>query len=79
MRKCNCPRSTICPLEGECLAKDVVCQATVTCGDKEETYVGITAYSNFQIKTRKPQSIIENGTETKFDRTKQAYLESKGQ
>ena len=41
-RKCNCPSSTICPLEGECLAKDVVYQATVTCGDKEETYVGIT-------------------------------------
>ena len=37
------PRSTICPLEGECLAKDVVYQATVTCGDKEEIYVGITA------------------------------------
>ena len=50
----------------------------MTCGDKEETYVGITAYSNFQIKTRKPQSNIENRTETKFDGTKQADLESKG-
>ena len=77
-RKCNCPRSTICPLEGECLAKDVVYQATVTCGDKEETHVGLNNSYNLQIKTRKPKSIIENETETKFDGTKQAYLESNG-
>ena len=57
-RKCNCPSSTICPLEGECLAKVVV--YTVTCGDKEEIYVGITATTfNPQIKPRKPQSITK--------------------
>ena len=44
-RKCNCSKNTICPLNGECLANDIVYQATVIGGDKEETYVGITATS----------------------------------
>ena len=34
---------TTCPLEGECLARSIVYQATVTSGDKEEPYVGLTA------------------------------------
>ena len=42
-RKCNCPRNAECPLGGECLTKDIVYQATVTCQEKEETYVGVTA------------------------------------
>ena len=44
-RKCNCPKNATCPLDGECLASDIVYQATVTCDNKEETYVGITATS----------------------------------
>jgi hypothetical protein len=41
--KCNCPKNATCPLEGECLAKDIIYQATVTSEGKEETYVGVTA------------------------------------
>ena len=45
VRKCNCPKNTTCPLDGECLESDIVYQATVTSNNKEETYVGITATS----------------------------------
>ena len=48
-RKCSCPKKVQCPLEGECLASNIIYQATVTCGDEVETYVGLTA-TNF--KTR---------------------------
>ena len=42
---CNCPKNATCPLNGECLRKDIVYQATVTCGETSESYVGITATS----------------------------------
>ena len=42
-RKCNCQKSRVCPLNGECLAKDIIYQATVTSGTETETYVGLTA------------------------------------
>ena len=44
-RKCDCPKNATCPLHRECLASDIVYQAMVTCDNKEETYVGITATS----------------------------------
>ena len=28
-KKCNCPKNTEYPLEVECLAKEIICQATV--------------------------------------------------
>ena len=50
-KTCNCRRKAECPLEGNCLTKGVIYQATVTRVDnnKEETYVGLTE-NNF--KTR---------------------------
>ena len=42
-KQCNCPKNSECPLEGKCLTKDIVYQATVKCGENEETYVGLTA------------------------------------
>ena len=42
---CNCPKNATCPLNGECLRNDIVYQATVTCGETSESYVGITATS----------------------------------
>ena len=42
-RKCSCPRNAICPLEGQCLSKNIIYQATVKSDVKEETYVGLTA------------------------------------
>ena len=43
VRKCNCPKNAVCPLEGECLAKEIIYQATVKSEGKEETCVGLTA------------------------------------
>ena len=41
---CNCNRKDDCPLEGQCLKKNVVYQATLTQGDgKIENYIGLTA------------------------------------
>ena len=42
-RKCNCPKTKTCPLNGECLTRNIVYQATVTNGTNTETYVGLTA------------------------------------
>ena len=42
-RKCNCRNSDECPMSGDCLARAIVYQATVTTANgKKETYVGIT-------------------------------------
>lgn len=43
-RKCNCRNKPACPLNGNCLQKSVIYQATVTRNDnnKQETYVGLT-------------------------------------
>ena len=40
---CSCRNKEDCPLNGECLVSEVVYQATVTTGDKKETYTGLTA------------------------------------
>ena len=43
-RKCSCPKNTVCPLDGQCLEKNVVYQATVSSSDgATETYIGLTA------------------------------------
>ena len=35
-KKCSCSKNTECPLEGECLAKEMIYQATVKCEGREE-------------------------------------------
>ena len=42
-KTCSCRKKEDCPLNGECLVSEVVCQATVTTRNKEETYIGFTA------------------------------------
>jgi hypothetical protein len=43
IKTCNCRRGTDCPLDGNCLAKSIVYQATVTAGTHTpETYIGLT-------------------------------------
>ena len=41
---CNCRNKKRCPMNGNCLAKSLVCQATVTTDDNRpsQTYVGLT-------------------------------------
>ncbi len=46
-KKCNCRKKKDCPLNGECMVDEIVYQATVTTGNKTETYIGLTA-NNFK-------------------------------
>ncbi len=40
---CNCRQKQTCPLDGKCLTKGIIYQATVTVSNnKEETYIGLT-------------------------------------
>ena len=43
VKACNCRNKNDCPLQGECLQKEIVYQATVTAHEEKETYVGLTA------------------------------------
>jgi hypothetical protein len=44
VKKCNCPKNATCPLDGQCLEKNIVYQATVTASDGGiEKYIGLTA------------------------------------
>jgi len=42
MRTCNCRSNSTCPLEGRCLEKAIIYQATVTAENKASTYIGST-------------------------------------
>ena len=63
-KDCNCKKNTTCPLEGKCLAKSVVYQATVTRHDNQmqETYVGLTA-NTFKIRYNGHNSNFKNKTQ----------------
>ena len=44
VRTCSCPKNAVCPLDGQCLEKNIVYQATVSSSDGAiEKYVGLTA------------------------------------
>ena len=71
-KACNCRKRDECPLNGECLVKEVVYQATVTVQPETpstvtETYIGLTAtdfkarYRNHQTSFR--QEARKNATE----------------
>ena len=53
---CTCRDPNACPLSGGCETRNVVYQATVTTGDEEKTYVGLTSTS---FKTRYNQHISD--------------------
>ena len=50
-KMCNCRKKNECPLEGECLTKEIVYQTTITTKDTTETYIGLTA-SEFKTRWR---------------------------
>ena len=53
-KTCNCRKADECPLNGECLLKEVVYQAKVTTKEKTETYIGLTA-TEFKTRWRNHQ------------------------
>ena len=46
---CNCRKNAPCPLEGQCLKRNLVYRAVVQCENSEESYVGLTSS---EFKTR---------------------------
>ena len=42
LQSCNCRTSTECPLEGKCLTKSIVYEATVKTSEDTYTYIGLT-------------------------------------
>ena len=53
-KTCNCREKDECPLNGECLAKEIVYQAKVTTEGSFETYIGMTA-TDFKTRWRNHQ------------------------
>ena len=53
-KTCNCRKADECPLNGECLLKEVVYQAKVTTKEKTETCIGLTA-TEFKTRWRNHQ------------------------
>jgi hypothetical protein len=49
IKECNCRKPASCPMEGKCLTKSIIYQATVTTTNKTESYIGSTAC---EFKTR---------------------------
>ena len=44
MKKCSCPKKSVCPLNSNCLEKNVVYQATVISSDEDTAnYIGLSA------------------------------------
>ena len=44
-RRCNCRKSRVCPLDGRCLTKNVIYEATVSTPSETRTYIGSTGRS----------------------------------
>ena len=40
-RKCNCPRNSTCPLDGNCLQKNLIYKAAVSSGEDTKFYYGL--------------------------------------
>ena len=71
-KTCNCRGKTICPVDGICLQKNVIYQATVTQTQDNivETYVGLTAKtykerwnghkSNFRTEAKKKETKLSS-------------------
>ena len=68
-RTCTCNKNDTCPLNGQCLTKNIVYQATVTQENLDKnTYIGLTAQT-FKKRLNKHNfdfRHIENRTETKL-------------
>jgi len=59
VKTCNSRNKNDCPLEGQCLQKELVYQATVTTSEKKETYVGLTA-TDFKTRWRNHQMCFKH-------------------
>ena len=53
-KACNCRNKNECPLEGACLTKEIIYQATVVSDNSTETYIGATS-TEFKTRWRNHQ------------------------
>ena len=58
-KKCNCPSSTTCPLDGECLTKDIMYQAVVTCRNTATSFKSRYANHKASFKTESKRNATE--------------------
>ena len=72
VKTCNCRNKNDCPLEGECLQKEIVYRATVTTRSEKETYVGLTA-TEFKTRWRNQQISFKHEKE-RYDTELSKYL-----
>ena len=70
-RASNCRKKEQCPLEGNCLSKEIVYQAQVTSARKTETYVGLTG-TEFKARFRNLQVSFNNATRKNTSRSLKA-------
>ena len=68
----NCKNENDCPLQGECLQKEMVYQATVTTREEKETYVGLTATA-FKTRWRNHQMSFKH-EKKRYDTELSKYL-----
>ena len=72
VKTCNCRNRNDCPLQGECLQKEIVYQATVTTREEKETYVGLTATA-FKTRWRNHQMSFKH-EKKRYDTELSKYL-----
>ena len=72
---CNCQKSRVCPLNGKCLVKDIIHQAT---WERNRNLYWTNSY-NIQGTIRQPQGLLRLCLQAQRNRTQQAYLATKGQ
>ena len=75
-KTCNCRNKDSCPLQGNCVSREVIYQATVESESKTETYVGLTA-TDFKTRWRNHQASFNS--EKSKNSTLQTHLAAKGQ
>jgi len=56
---CNCPRRTICPVDGKCLTKSVIYKAEVKVGNSSANYIGL-ASTTFKTRYNNHNSNFRN-------------------
>jgi hypothetical protein len=62
-RTCNCRASRECPLNGQCLQKNIVYRADVDCDNTVKTYYGLTE-NTFKTRWNNHKSTLRNADHT---------------
>ena len=69
-RLCSCPKTKICPLDGKCLSKNVIYEATVTQqNNKTNRYTGICS-TDFKARLAAHKHTIKDGSQNQTSYSK---------